>query len=122
MGFSVVIVDDSGLFLEAARALLEREGLEVLGVASTSAQALGSVDQLRPDVVLVDINLGAESGFDLAHRLIDDGKDWRPAVILMSTHAVDDFAVMLAASPATGFLPKSELSADAIRLVLDETG
>ncbi len=61
-----VIVDDSARFLEAARALLEREGVDVVGVASTIAEALRLVDEVRPDVTLVDIDLGAESGFDLA--------------------------------------------------------
>jgi two-component system nitrate/nitrite response regulator NarL len=119
MGFSVLLVDDSAPFLDAARTLLEREGLEVLDVASNSAEALGRVEQLRPDLVLVDINLGAESGFDLARRLLDDAENQRPTVILMSTHAAADFAELLAESPASGFLPKSELSADAIRLILD---
>jgi CheY-like chemotaxis protein len=119
MGFSVLIVDDSGPFLEAARALLKREGLDVLEVASTSAEALGRAQQLRPDVVLVDINLGGESGFELARRLIQDDHDSWSTVILMSTHAEDEFAELIADSPASGFVPKSELSADAIRLILD---
>jgi CheY-like chemotaxis protein len=68
MGFSVLIVDDSGPFLEAARALLAREGAEVVALASTTAEALGRLENLRPEVVLVDINLGRESGFELARR------------------------------------------------------
>jgi two-component system nitrate/nitrite response regulator NarL len=118
MGFSVLIVDDNGSFLEAARALLEREGVHVLGVASTTAQALGQAEQLRPDVVLVDINLGGESGFDLARRLVQEQPD-SGSVILMSTDAEADFAELIAASPANGFVAKSELSTSAIRLLLD---
>ena len=67
--FGVLIVDDSRLFLQAARVLLEREGLRVVGVAVTAAQALRRAAELRPEVVLVDIMLGGESGFDLARRL-----------------------------------------------------
>jgi DNA-binding NarL/FixJ family response regulator len=119
VGLSVLIVDDSGPFLEAARALLEREGVDVLDVASTSAQALADVERLSPDVVLVDINLGAESGLELARRLIDGAEDRRPTVVLMSTLAAADFAELLDENPASGFLPKSELSADAIRMILD---
>jgi two-component system nitrate/nitrite response regulator NarL len=113
-----LIVDDSSSFLEAARTLLEREGLTVAGVASTGAEALVQAEQLRPDVVLVDITLGEESGFDLARRLVDEDLGDRSTVILISTHAEADFEDLIAASPATGFLPKSELSASAISRIL----
>ena len=65
----VLIVDDSWLFLEAARDRLEQEGLRVVGVAVTSAEALRRAEELRPEVVLVDVMLGGESGFELARRL-----------------------------------------------------
>lgn len=109
-----LIVDDNPSFLEAASSLLEREGLAVAGVASTGAEALGRAQELRPDVVLVDITLGAESGFDLARRLVatDSGA---PTVILISTHAEADFADLIEETPAAGFVSKSELSATAIR-------
>jgi two-component system nitrate/nitrite response regulator NarL len=64
-----LIVDDSPRFLHAARGLLERQGIRVVGVASTGAEALQQATQLRPDITLLDINLGGESGFDLALRL-----------------------------------------------------
>jgi DNA-binding NarL/FixJ family response regulator len=109
-----LIVDDSGRFLEAARMLLEREGIRVVGVASTSDEALERAESLRPDVTLVDIDLGAESGFRLARRLEGLADVVRPRVILISTHAEEDFADLIAASPVCGFLPKSSLSARAI--------
>jgi DNA-binding NarL/FixJ family response regulator len=115
----VLIVDDNKSFLDAARGLLEREGLRVAGVASTAAEARRRAEELRPDVVLVDITLGAESGFELARRLAEQARDGGSAMILISTHAEADFADLIAESPATGFLPKSELSADAIRGILD---
>jgi DNA-binding NarL/FixJ family response regulator len=113
-----LIVDDSRSFLEAARTLLEREGLTIAGVASTGDEALGRADELRPDVVLVDIMLGAESGFDLARRLVEEDRGGRSTVILISTHAEADFEDLIAASPAAGFVPKSELSARAIRRIV----
>jgi CheY-like chemotaxis protein len=119
MAFSVLIVDDNESFLDAARVLLEREGLDVIAVASTSAEALRREEDDRPDVVLVDIMLAQESGFELARRLNADGRDSTSEVILVSTHAEEDFADLIAASPAAGFLPKSELSAGAIRRILD---
>ena len=119
MTYRVLIVDDNTSFLDAARALLEREGLRVAGVASTAAEARRRAVELRPDVVLVDITLGRESGFELARRLAGHARDGEPAMILISTHAEADFADLIAESPAAGFLPKSELSADAIRRILD---
>jgi DNA-binding NarL/FixJ family response regulator len=115
----VLIVDDNGLFLEAARDRLEREGLRVVGVAANSAEALRRAEQLRPEVVLVDVVLGSESGFELARHLAAHHRDGGPAVILVSTYSAADFAAPIAESPAAGFLPKQELSADAIRQILD---
>ena len=119
MAFGVLIVDDNRLFLEAARALLEQEGLRVVGVAATSAEALRRAEELRPQVILVDITLGDESGFDLARRLAGQSRGRGPTVILISTHAGDEFADLIAQSPAAGFVPKPELSADAIQRIVD---
>jgi DNA-binding NarL/FixJ family response regulator len=113
-----LIVDDSRDFLEAARTLLEREGLTIAGVASTIADALRETEMLRPEVVLVDVSLGEESGFELAHRLVAD-LACGTVVILISTRSEADLADLVALSPAVGFLSKSELSADAIRGFLD---
>jgi DNA-binding NarL/FixJ family response regulator len=114
MTLRLLIVDDSARFLQAARWLLERQGLTVAGVASDSSEALRQAETLRPDVVLVDIDLGGESGFELARRL-HQGAGLAPGgMILISSHDPDDFAELISASPAAGFLSKSELSADAI--------
>jgi len=115
-----LIVDDSPRFLDAARGLLERQGVAVVGVASTGAEALRRAGELRPDVTLVDIDLGGESGLELARRLRD--QDGPVPVILISTHAEQDYAELIAASPAIGFLPKTALSADAIRDLLAGRG
>ena len=116
MAFSCLIVDDNSHFLEAAGDLLRREGATVVGVASTIAEARQRAEELRPDVVLVDITLAEESGFELA-RCLDEDKG-RRAVILISTHAEADFADLIAQSPAEAFLPKSELSVDSISRIL----
>jgi DNA-binding NarL/FixJ family response regulator len=107
MQIRCLIVDDNQSFLDAARLLLEREGVAVVGVATTSAEALRLEEELRPDVVLVDIRLGEESGFDLARRLSG-------TVILISTHAPSEYAEEVAASPAAGFIPKVQLSASEV--------
>ena len=113
-----LIVDDSPRFLDAARGLLERQGVTVVGVASNGAEALQRAVELRPDVTLLDIDLGGESGLELARRLHDQAGQAPAPVILISTHAEQDYAELIAASPAIGFLSKTALSADAIRDLL----
>jgi DNA-binding NarL/FixJ family response regulator len=117
-----LIVDDSRLFVDAARGLLEREGIAVVGVAFTGAEALQRVEELEPDVTLLDIDLGGESGFDVARRLHREAGAEPSRVILISTHAEQDYADLIAASPVLGFLPKSALSAAVIRDLLGSRG
>ena len=114
-----LIVDDNPHFLEAARVLLEREGAEVVGVASTGAEAIERIQELSPDVTLLDIDLGGESGFEVARRLHQQAAS---PVILISTYAEEDYADLIAASPALGFLAKSALSASAVRDLLESRG
>lgn len=118
MAVQCLIVDDNRDFLEAAQTLLEREGLAIAGLASTSAEALRKAELLRPDVVLVDVSLGDESGIELARRLAADPVH-EATVILISTRSEAEFADLIALSPAAGFLSKPELSAEAIRGFLD---
>jgi DNA-binding NarL/FixJ family response regulator len=117
-----LIVDDSPNFLDAARNLLERQGMRVVGTASNSAEALKLVEDLRPDVTLVDVNLGDESGFELTEQLHSNVRPKPSPVILISTYAEQDIADMIAASAAVGFVCKSCLSRDAIRDLLSRRG
>ena len=120
MAARVLIVDDNRSFLEAARMLLEREGLTVTAVVSSSAEALRSAEASPPDVILVDISLGEESGLDLARRFAEaDGGMEGPTVILISTHTQADFEDVIAESSAAGFLPKADLSAASIRRIVE---
>lgn len=120
MGLRCVIVDDSPDFLRAARALLEQEGLQVVGVASTGADAVMRVAELRPDVTLVDVDLGRASGFELARRLAGDPQLDAGHLILISVHAEDDLADLIEVSPAIGFVWKPTLSAAAIQELVRE--
>ena len=113
-----LIIDDSELFQNAARGLLELGGITVVGLASTGDEAVQRVKELRPDVTLLDVDLGGASGFDVARRLHQETEPPRPPVILISTHREADYADLIAASPVVGFLPKSTLSARAIRELL----
>ena len=109
-----LIVDDNERFLAVAHACLEREGLEVVGTAKTVAEALTKVDVLRPDVVLVDIALGQESGFELTRQIVERHPDLRARIVLISTRREEDFAELITASPAAGFLSKIQLSVRAV--------
>jgi DNA-binding NarL/FixJ family response regulator len=118
MPLRCLIVDDNALFLEGARDLLRREGIDVVGIARTSEEAIRLVRELRPDVTLVDIDLGDEDGFELTRRLADGGGA-RSKVILVSTHSEEDLAHLIETSPALGFVPKSRLTAKAIQDTLE---
>jgi CheY-like chemotaxis protein len=113
-----LIVDDNDRFLRVAREVLERDGIAVVGVASTSAEALRRVDELRPDVTLIDVYLGEESGFELAERFRETRPAARPSVILISAYEERDFADLVAASSVLGFLSKANLSGRAIQEIL----
>jgi len=114
MSLRCLIVDDSPTYLEEAAAHLQREGLVVAGLASNTHEALEQARELRPDVALVDISLGSESGFELARRLVE-ANGHELDVILISTHAASDFAELIEEAPVAGFVAKSELSGSAIR-------
>jgi DNA-binding NarL/FixJ family response regulator len=112
-----LIVDDSPPFLDAARQLLGDDGITVVGFAATADQAVDQTVALRPDAVLVDVDLGAESGFDVARRLagLPHGG---PPVVLISAESGSELAELVDASGALGFVSKTDLSGDAIRTLL----
>jgi len=114
MALRCLLVDDSTHFLEAASKLLEAQGLAVVSVASTSAEALARVQELEPDVTIVDVDLNGESGFDLARQLATTFDGASMSTILTSTRSESDLAELVAVTPVLGFIPKDELSAGAI--------
>jgi CheY-like chemotaxis protein len=121
MPITCLIVDDSPTFLDAATRLLEGEGIAVIGVASTASAAVARVQEARPDVALIDVDLGEEDGFEVAEllALLADGG---PAVILISGDAPDGFRDRIAASSAVGFIAKIDLSAHEIEKLLPACG
>ena len=117
MGRRCLIVDDNAGYLSEARDLLQRQGMNVVGVASTSGDALAIAASDRPDVALVDVDLGAESGLEVALALAK--WDDPVPVILISAYAEKDLRELLDDSPAVGFLSKSVLSRKAIEGLLE---
>jgi DNA-binding NarL/FixJ family response regulator len=101
--------------------VLNSQGIDVVGVALTCAEAIQRAGELDPDVALIDVCLGAESGFDLARQLRGTASAERTKVILVSAYPEADFADMIAASPCLGFLPKASLSGEAIRALLEHS-
>jgi DNA-binding NarL/FixJ family response regulator len=112
----VLIVDDHAGFRAGARALLEAVGYTVLGEAGSGEEALAEAARLRPDVVLLDVQLPGIDGFAVAERLAE--VDDPPAVVLVSSRSEQSFRRRLAASPARGFIAKSDLSAECLQAVL----
>ena len=113
MTVRILIVDDHPLTRDALAALLAQGGFDVVGEAADGAEALRAVEELHPDVVLLDVQLPDIDGFDVAARLTKTNSH-APAVVLTSSRDGSDFGPLVAYSGARGFVPKAELSAEAL--------
>jgi DNA-binding NarL/FixJ family response regulator len=113
-----LLVDDSPAFRQVARDLLEQEGIDVVGVAGSGEEAIRCARELQPDLALVDIDLAGESGFAVVRRLAAEDGPVGGNLILVSSHAEEEFAELIEASPALGFVAKADLGADAIHDLL----
>jgi DNA-binding NarL/FixJ family response regulator len=113
----LLIVDDNAGFIQAARDLLQRQGAHIVGVASDAAEAIRLARELQPDCVLVDVELGPESGLELATRLTAEHQQ---RVVLISVHSETELVDLIATTPALGFIPKADLSVRRITEVLDD--
>ena len=114
---TVLIVDDHPSFRLTARALLESEGFEVVGEAQDGAAGIEAALRLRPDVLLLDVQLPDIDGFAVAEQLTRNG--WSPAIVLTSSRDLSDFGSLVAQSGARGFVPKAELSAATLSALLE---
>ena len=113
---TVLIVDDHPSFRASARALLEAEGFVVVGEAENGVQALRVAKEVRPDVVLLDVQLPDFDGFEVASRLTRNGS--APIVVLTSSRDGSDFGHLVPDSGARGFVPKAELSGEALTALI----
>jgi DNA-binding NarL/FixJ family response regulator len=112
VGETVLIVDDHAAFRGFARRLLEAGGMTVVGEAHDGGSAVAAARDLAPDLVLLDVMLPDTDGFAVAEQVAGHAR-----VILTSSREFDDLRERLAGSPAHGFLPKAELSAEALRAI-----
>jgi DNA-binding NarL/FixJ family response regulator len=113
---TVLIVDDHPSFRASARAMLESAGYDVVGEAADGASALAALDELDPGLILLDVQLPDVSGFELCAEICC--RDPSPAVILVSSRDLSDYGELVATSAARGFVPKDELSSDAVAALL----
>jgi DNA-binding NarL/FixJ family response regulator len=113
---TVVIVDDHAEFRESASALLEAEGFAVIGAAADGDDAIAAVERLRPQVVLLDIQLPDMDGFAVAERLA--ARPDPPRIVLISSREAATYGPRLEAAAAQGFIPKRELSGSALAAVV----
>ncbi len=117
---SVLIVDDHAMFRSRARALLEAEGYDVVGEAWDAASALAAARLLRPDLVLLDVQLPDRDGFAVAADL--DRESSPPAVVLVSSRLAEDYGTRLAGAPARGFIHKTDLSRATLEALVGPLG
>jgi DNA-binding NarL/FixJ family response regulator len=113
---TVLIVDDHPSFRASARVLLEAEGFDVVGEAVDGASALTEAGRLKPQLVLLDVQLPDIDGFDVAARLTGDKSS--PTVVLVSSRDSSDFGPLVSRSGARGFVPKGELSGERLEELL----
>jgi DNA-binding NarL/FixJ family response regulator len=116
MSRTILIVDDHPSFRASARRLLESDGYDVVGEAPDGHSAIEAARELQPEIVLLDVQLPDLDGFEVASRITNGGGG--PAVVLTSSRDATDVEPYAAASGARGFVPKSELSGEALEAVL----
>src|SRR5262245_43950862 len=113
---SVVIVDDHAEFRTSARVLLELQGFDVVAAVDDGIAALAAVERLRPDVVLLDVQLPGMDGFEVAERLAAGER--APRVVLIPSRRRGAYETRLPGSPVAGFLAKDELTGAALTALL----
>jgi CheY-like chemotaxis protein len=114
---TILVVDDHPTFRATARALLEAEGFVVIGEAEDGESALEAMERLRPEIVLLDVQLPGIDGFEVAARATALGAV--PQIVLTSSREASDFGSLIEDSGARGFIAKDELSGAAMAALLE---
>ena len=111
---SVVIVDDQAPFRQAAKAVLRRLScFEFAGEASSGREAIELVDALRPELVLMDINMPEIGGIEATRRILSAHPE--VVVFLCSTYDVEDLPSGAAGSGASAYVNKERFGAEMLR-------
>jgi DNA-binding NarL/FixJ family response regulator len=121
----VLLVDDQELFREGVRVIVDaQDGMQVVGTAGDGLEALRLVDQIEPDVVLMDIRMPQMDGVETTRQIFSPDRVARRSspvrVVVLTTFNLDDRAATAIRNGASGFLLKDttpQLLADAIRTV-----
>ena len=116
MARSVLIVDDHAGFRASARAILEADGFEIVGEAETGTEAVKAIEELGPEIVVLDVQLPDMTGFDVCEECLADGR--APAIVLVSSRAVEEYGPLVEQSGARGFVAKADLSGEALLALL----
>ena len=112
MAVKVLIVDDQAPFREAARTVVElTEGFEVAGEAETGEAAIDAARELRPDLVLMDVNLPGIDGLEATTRILSEAGG-RIVVVMVSTYEAAEYAPRALEAGAAAYIPKSEFEPD----------
>ncbi len=109
---TLLIVDDHASFRQFVGSMLANDGFEVTGTAVDGETAVAEARRLRPEVVLLDVQLPGIDGFEVARRLALS--DHPPMVVLTSSRTALDYGARLEDAPVRGFIPKHELSGEGI--------
>jgi DNA-binding NarL/FixJ family response regulator len=112
MAVRVLIVDDQEPFRQAARAVVElTDGFDVAGEAETGEDAVDRARELRPDLVLMDVNLPRMDGLEATRRILDESAG-RVVVLMVSTYEAEEYAPRATEAGAAAYIPKSEFEPD----------
>ena len=120
MSTTALIVDDHAMFRTSTRLLLQAEGYDVVGEADDGVSAVAEATQLRPDIVVLDVQLPDTTGFEIARELLERRLVGR--IVLVSSRHASDYGEQVGESGAVGFIAKDELSGEALHSVLDDAG
>jgi len=111
----VLLADDHSLIRQALRALLEKQGFQVMSEASDGQEALRSVEKTQPEVAILDISMPVLNGVDAARELVKSSPKTR--VILLTQHDEDEYVTEALRAGVRGYVLKSQAAEDLLHAI-----